>query len=50
MSKLTKLFYLSAAICSGMVFDGCFGGLPNVYSWGWPRAIWLWLMEDLVTH
>lgn len=52
MSKISKYFYLLAAVMSGAcVFEGCWwGGAPNVFQWGWPRAIWLWLSEDLVTH
>lgn len=50
MSKITKCFYLLAAFVSGAcVFDGCFGG-ANIFQWGIPRAIYLWLSEDLLTH
>jgi hypothetical protein len=53
MSKIVKYFYLLGAMAGGAcVFDGCFGlgGAGNIFSWGYPRAIWLWLSEDLITH
>jgi len=50
MSKITKLSFLLAGLVGGFtMFDGCFSA-PNVFQWGWPRAVWLWLSEDLITH
>jgi hypothetical protein len=50
MSKVSKYFYMLFLLASGAsLFEGC--GVPGaVFDWGWPRAIWLWLSEDLITH
>lgn len=54
MSKISKYFYLLAALLGGSLFaSGCLGGIPGaIFSPNneFARGLWLWLSEDLITH
>jgi len=48
---LKKVWLLSAALAGTFLLSGgCGWNLGAVFTKPIPRAIWLWLSEDLVTH